>query len=184
VWRLTMTIARRYMHTMEMKKQKFIKNKLLEVIVKKCVEKVTLILFTHVAQPTFENSGAWVVWSQRRVNVTHQMRYPFVWYACCTCVGIVREFMQTLDCGYFHMHWYYPRDIIEYCGTWYGSKHEELIALFVNSWHIPNDGHYEKSCFFKKFNLSKVSTLTKRMFVLTKKMGHEKHIVFLVGFFY
>jgi hypothetical protein len=73
-----MTIARRYMHTMEMKKQKFIKNKLLEVIVKKCVEKVTLILFTHVAQPTFENSGAWVVWSQRRVNVTHQMRYPFV----------------------------------------------------------------------------------------------------------
>ncbi len=39
-------------------KKWFIKNKVLETIVRKSVEKVTLILFTHVAQPTFDNSGA------------------------------------------------------------------------------------------------------------------------------
>jgi hypothetical protein len=62
------------------------KKKVLETIVRKNVEKVTLILFIHVVQPTLENSGAWVVWSQHRVNVTHQMKYPFAQYACCTCV--------------------------------------------------------------------------------------------------
>ncbi len=71
-------IAYHYMHTTEMKKIRFIKNNVLETIVKKSVEKVTLILFTNVVQPTFENNGAWVVWSQHHVNVTHQMRYPFV----------------------------------------------------------------------------------------------------------
>jgi len=33
------------------------------------------------------------------------------------------------------------------------------------------------------FNLIQMSTLTKRMFVLTKNMGHERHIVLLVSFF-
>ncbi len=30
---------------------------------KKFVEKATLILLTHVTQPTLENGGAWVVWN-------------------------------------------------------------------------------------------------------------------------
>jgi hypothetical protein len=33
-------------------KKRFIKNKVLEAIVRKNVEKVTLIMFTHVVQPT------------------------------------------------------------------------------------------------------------------------------------
>jgi hypothetical protein len=32
-------------------------------------------------------------------------------------------------------------------------------------------------------NLTKMSTLTKRMFALTKSIGHERHMVLLVGFF-
>jgi hypothetical protein len=36
--------------------------------------------------------------------------------------------------------------------------------------------HYKISRFFKRFNLTK-------MFTLTKNMGHEKHMVILVGFF-
>ncbi len=48
--------------------------------------------------------------------------------------------------------------------------------FFLNS-------HYKKSWFFKRFNLTKISTLTKRMFTLTKGMGHERHMVILVDVF-
>jgi hypothetical protein len=36
---------------------------------------------------------------------------------------------------------------------------------------------------FKRFNFIKVSTLTKKLFTLTKGMGHERHMIFLVGSF-
>jgi hypothetical protein len=42
-------------------KIKLINNKVMEAIVKKSVEKEVLILVTHIAQPTFENGGAWVM---------------------------------------------------------------------------------------------------------------------------
>jgi hypothetical protein len=45
----------------------------------------------------------------------------------------------------------------------------------------PKIVHYKKSQVFKRFNLIKVSTLTKMMFTFTKGMGHEKHMVLLVG---
>ncbi len=36
---------------------------------------------------------------------------------------------------------------------------------------------YNKSRFFKRFNLTQMSTLTKRMFIFIKGMGHEKPMV-------
>jgi hypothetical protein len=64
VWQLTTTIACHYMHTLEMKKKGFIKNKVMEaIIITQNVEKITLIPFTHVYQPTFENDGAWGIQS-------------------------------------------------------------------------------------------------------------------------
>jgi hypothetical protein len=51
MWQLT-TTARHYMHTLEMKKKGFIKNKVVEAIVTQSVEKATLIPFTYVYQPT------------------------------------------------------------------------------------------------------------------------------------
>jgi hypothetical protein len=44
-------------------KKWFINNKVVEAIMKKIVETSTLILLTHVTQPTLENGGAWVVWN-------------------------------------------------------------------------------------------------------------------------
>jgi hypothetical protein len=41
-------VARHYMHTVEMKKRGFIRNKVMERIVKTSVEKATLILHTDV----------------------------------------------------------------------------------------------------------------------------------------
>ncbi len=36
---------------------------------------------------------------------------------------------------------------------------------------------------FKRFTLTKMSTLTKRMSIFIKGMGHARHMVLLVGFF-
>jgi hypothetical protein len=48
VWRLTTIVPRHYMHIVEMKKCKFIRNKVVERIVKSNVEKATLIPHTNV----------------------------------------------------------------------------------------------------------------------------------------
>jgi hypothetical protein len=58
---LTPTIARHYMHTLEMKKKGFIKNKVLEAIITRSVQKAAFIPFTHVYQPTLESDGTWGV---------------------------------------------------------------------------------------------------------------------------
>jgi hypothetical protein len=60
LWQL-ITIACHYMHTLEMKKKGFVKNKVMEAIITQSVEKETLIPLTHVYQPTFKNDGAWDV---------------------------------------------------------------------------------------------------------------------------
>jgi hypothetical protein len=49
------------MHTLEMKKKGFIKNKVMEAIIPRSVQMATLIPLTHVYQPTFESDGAWGV---------------------------------------------------------------------------------------------------------------------------
>ncbi len=48
VWQLTTTIARHSMHTLEMKKKGFIKNKVMEAIIIWSVAKATFIPLTHV----------------------------------------------------------------------------------------------------------------------------------------
>jgi hypothetical protein len=50
-----------HMHTLKMKKRSFIKNKVMEAILTRSVEKVALIPFTHVYQPTLESDGTWVI---------------------------------------------------------------------------------------------------------------------------
>jgi len=64
VWRLTTTIAHHYMHTLKMKKKGFIKNKVVEAIVTRNVEKATFIPLTHVDQLILESDEAWGVQSQ------------------------------------------------------------------------------------------------------------------------
>ncbi len=90
VWQLITTIARHYMHTLEMKKKGFIKNKVMEAIVTRSVEKAALIPFTHVYQPTLENDGAWVVQSQCIPNVIYTLKFPFTEMFCCTCEWALR----------------------------------------------------------------------------------------------
>jgi hypothetical protein len=73
------------MHTLEMKKKGFIKNKVMEAIITQSVEKVALIPLTHVYQPTPENDGTWGIRSQCLPNVTCVVKFPFTEIFCYTC---------------------------------------------------------------------------------------------------
>ncbi len=52
-------------------KKGFIKNKVMEAIITRSVEKVALIPLTRVYQPTFESDGVWGVLSQCLPNVIY-----------------------------------------------------------------------------------------------------------------
>jgi len=34
-------------------------------------------------------------------------------------------------------------DVIDYCGTWFGSNHEGLVAMFVDATNISDDSTFE-----------------------------------------
>jgi hypothetical protein len=68
MWRFTTIVAKYYMHTVEMKKWGFMKNKVVEHIVKVSIEKVALIPHTHVTHGINDlnkTNHAWMVWSQQ-----------------------------------------------------------------------------------------------------------------------
>jgi hypothetical protein len=58
------------------------------------------------------------------------------------------------------------------------SKSKKTLDISNKSWGSPINNHYKKSWFFKWFNLTKMFTLIKRMFILIKGVGHERHMVF------
>jgi hypothetical protein len=75
------------------KKHMFIRNKVVECIVKISVEKATLIPHTNVTHgidDVNENDHAWMVQSQQHPNMTYKVPLPFIKYACCTCEWALR----------------------------------------------------------------------------------------------
>jgi len=67
MWKLTTIVAKHYMHTTEMKKHRFIKNKVVECIMKMSSEKATLIPHTNVTHGIDDLNKighAWMVRSQ------------------------------------------------------------------------------------------------------------------------
>jgi hypothetical protein len=76
------------MHTIEMKKCKFIRNKVVERIVKMSIEKATLIPHTNVTHgidDSNKTSHAWMVQSQQHPNMTYKVPLPFTKYVYYTC---------------------------------------------------------------------------------------------------
>jgi hypothetical protein len=117
-----------------------IKDKVMETIITRSVEKVALIPFILVYQPTFESDGAWGVRSQHHPNVIYAMKFPFTNIFCCTCEWALRgneckhQIVVIFTCIDISQE-----DIIHYCGTWYGSHRGGLGHMFVDPQHIPND---------------------------------------------
>jgi len=82
-----MTMARHYMHQAEMKKQRFIKNKVMAQLVVANVDEACWISHINVISPTFEgNDGddVWQVRSQHHFSVTYNIYAPFTEYTSCT----------------------------------------------------------------------------------------------------
>jgi hypothetical protein len=132
VWRLT-TIARHYMHTLEMKKKGFIKNKVIEAIITRSVEKTAFIPLTHVYQPTFGSDGTWGVRNEHLPNVIYAMKFPFTEIFCCTCEWALQGNMRKHQIAIiFKCTDISQKDIIHYCGTWYGSHRGGLGHMFVD----------------------------------------------------
>ncbi len=73
------------MHTSEMKKREFIKNKVLEHITKASVEKVLLILNANVKWSSLESRGVWTVMSQGTPNHMYEVIHLFKEYVNYTC---------------------------------------------------------------------------------------------------
>ncbi len=76
LWRSMTKLTKHYMHTTQMKKCRFIKNNVVECIVKMNVEKATLILHTNVTHgidDLNETNHAWMVWSQQHLNTTYKV---------------------------------------------------------------------------------------------------------------
>jgi hypothetical protein len=82
------------MHQAKMKKQGFIKNKVMAQHVVASVDKVSWISHTNVISPTFEGDDGddvWQVRSQHHPNVTYKMHALFIEYASCTCECALRS---------------------------------------------------------------------------------------------
>jgi hypothetical protein len=63
-------------------------NKVVEHIMKMCIDKATLILHTHVThgiKDLDEISHAWMVQNQQHSSMTYKVTLLFTKYACCTC---------------------------------------------------------------------------------------------------
>jgi hypothetical protein len=77
-----------YMHKDEMKRQGFIKNKVMAWLMVVNVDKASQIPHTNVISPTFERDdgdNVWRVWSQHHFGVIYKMHAPFTKYASYTC---------------------------------------------------------------------------------------------------
>jgi hypothetical protein len=120
------------MHTTEMKKCGFIKNKVVEHIVKASIEKATLILHTNVTHgidDSNETGQAWMVQNQQHLNMTYKVPFLFTKYAYCTCEWVL--------CGNLCKHQVAilftcidltKENIIQYCGTWYGFEKKKTMT--------------------------------------------------------
>ncbi len=112
VWRLTMTMAWHYMHQVDMKRWRLIKNKVMAWHVAASVKKTLLIPHTNVIHLTLvgENNVnyAWMLQSQHHPNVIYNFHAPFTKYASYGhCMGIcasirlfswhVRTLFQTIS---------------------------------------------------------------------------------------
>jgi hypothetical protein len=140
------------MHTAEMKKREFIRNKVVEHIVKTSVEKATLIPHPNVAHgidDSNETDHAWMVQSQQHPNMTYKVPLPFTKYACCTCEWALRGNLCKHQVAIFLTCTNLTKEnIIQYCGTWYGSDRGGFATMFADLTYLhiyDNESDYEEA---------------------------------------
>jgi len=81
-------MAQHYMHEPKMKRQGFIKNKVMARLVMANVNKDSWIPHIDVISPTFEGDDSddvWWVQNQHHPRITYKIHAPFTKYSSCTC---------------------------------------------------------------------------------------------------
>ncbi len=69
--------------------------------------------------------------------MTYKVPFPFPKYVCCTCEWALRgnlckhQVVLLLTCPNFS-----KKNIIQYCGTWYGFDHGGFAAIFANPTYL------------------------------------------------
>jgi hypothetical protein len=126
------------MHTAEMKKCGFIKNKVVEHIVKASIEKATLIPHTNVTHGIDDSNElrqAWMIQNQQHLNMTYKVPLLFTKYAYCTCEWVLRGNLCKRQIAILFTCIDLTKEIIiQYCGTWYGFDMEVLPPCL---WMLP-----------------------------------------------
>jgi len=87
-------MAHHYVHQAEMKRQGFIKNKVIMWLVMASVKKVSWNPHTDVLPPTFEGDDGDDLWrpqSQEHPIVAHKICAPFTKYTSCTYKWALRS---------------------------------------------------------------------------------------------
>jgi hypothetical protein len=128
------------MHTTEMKKCRFIRNKVVEHIVKTNVEKAILMFHTNVIHEIYysnEIGHAWMLRSQQHLNMTYKVSLPFTKYVCYTCEWALRgnlckhQVVIFLTCTDLTKKY-----IIQYCGTWYKYDRGGFVTMFTDPTYL------------------------------------------------
>jgi len=146
------------MHTTEVKKRDFIKNKIVEHIVKTNIEKATLIPHIHVTHGIDDSNKtghAWMVRNQQHPNMTYKVAFPYTKYVCCTCEWVLHGNLCKHQVVLLTCIDLIKENIIQYCGTWYGFDHGGFVAMFVDPTYLhiydneyddeeANENHFEK----------------------------------------
>jgi len=90
-----------------------------------------------------------MVQSQQHPNMTYKVPLPFTKYACCTCEWALRgnlckhQVANFLTCTNL-----IKKNIIQYCGTWYGYDREGFVAMFMDPTYLhiyDNEYDYEET---------------------------------------
>ncbi len=112
------------------------------------VDKANQIPHINVISPTFEGDdgdNVWQVWSQHHPSVSYKIRASFTEYASCTFEWTVwgnfwkHQIVIILTCIDLTME-----NIIEYCDMYYGTHHDGLKCMFLNSTYLQlDDGAFD-----------------------------------------
>jgi hypothetical protein len=118
---------------------------------------------------TFGSLSYWkktIFWFSNAHSWTFNASF-FAWHFCFTFIMFdILQFKNIIFChGFTMFHLFQLKLLVFFIYLWRSVTH-------FQSWN--NLYSYKKSQLFKKFNLTKVSTLTKRMLGLINVMGHER----------
>jgi len=125
-------VAQHYMDKKRWKGKGLIKNKVVAQFMVANVEKAFMIP-THQCGLANTNVSAWLVQNQHHLGVTYNFHAPFTKYASYTCEwALCKNLCKHQIVIFITCTNLISNNIIEYCGTWYGTNYNGFKTMFAN----------------------------------------------------